>query len=80
MTDTKNLVPRLLELATRRFDQDCSGLTPEDDLFEKLGIDSYQAMELLTDLEEEFDVEIPDYEIQGVNTFGGLAEVIERRL
>jgi len=80
MTDAKTLVPRLLELASRRFEKDTSALSPEDDLFEKLGIDSYQAMELLTDLEEEFDVEIPDYEIQGVNTFGGLAEVISRRL
>jgi len=80
MTAAQNLVPRLLELAARRFDQDTSGLAPEDDLFEKLDIDNYQAMELLTDLEEEFEVEIPDYEIQGVNTFGGLAEVISRRL
>ncbi len=45
-----------------------------------LGIDSYQAMELLTDLEEAFHVEIPDYELQGVTTFGGLAEVIARRV
>ncbi|MBW2460458.1 MAG: acyl carrier protein, partial [Deltaproteobacteria bacterium] len=30
--------------------------------------------------EEAFDVEIPDYELNGVNTFGGLAEVIGRRL
>lgn len=80
MNDSKNLVSRLLELAAKRFDKDTSGLSPDDDMFEKLGIDSYQAMELLTDLEDEFDIEIPDYEIQGVNTFGGLAEVIEGRL
>ena len=37
-------------------------------------------MELLTDVEEAFGVEIPDYELQGVTTFGALATVIKRRL
>ncbi len=76
----KDIVPRLIELAAKRFQKDASHLVPEDDLFEKLGIDSFQAMELLTDLEEEFEVEIPDYELKGVTTFAGLAEVIGRRL
>ena len=34
----------------------------------------------MTDLEDEFDVEVPDYELQGVTTFDGLADVLERRL
>ena len=71
---------RLLDLAAKRFERDRAELDPHDDFFEKLGIDSYQAMELMSDIEEAFDVEIPDYELQGVKTFTGLAEVIERRL
>ncbi|MDH5491002.1 MAG: acyl carrier protein [Myxococcales bacterium] len=74
------LIDRLMELAAKRFDKDAEALDPQGDFFELLGIDSFQAMELLTDLEEAFDVEIPDYELQGVNTFLGLAEIIERRL
>ena len=77
MTDTQN---RLITLAATRFGKDAAALSPEDDFFEKLGIDSYQAMDLLTELEDTFGVEIPDYELQGVNTFRGLAEVIGRRL
>jgi len=77
MTDTQN---RLIELAAKRFGVDAGGLSPEDDFFDKLGIDSYQAMDLLTELEETFGVEIPDYELQGVTTFGALAEVVGRRL
>jgi len=30
--------------------------------------------------EEEFDVEVPDYELQGVKTFAALADVLERRI
>ena len=77
MTD---LETRLIHLAAKRFDKDAAGLGAADDFFEKLGIDSYQAMDMLTEVEEAFDVEIPDYELNGVNTFGGLAELIGRRL
>lgn len=77
MTDTQQ---RLLSLAATRFGKDATTLAPDDDFFEKLGIDSYQAMDLLTELEDSFGVEIPDYELQGVTTFRGLAEVIGRRL
>lgn len=80
MSNDKTISAKLLELAAIRFKVDTSGLSPDDDFFEKLGVDSFQAMELLTDIESEFNVEIPDYELQGVNTFGGLAEVIGRRL
>jgi acyl carrier protein len=77
MTDIER---KLIDLAARRFDRDTEGLTPDHDFFDSLGIDSYQAMDLLTQLEESFDVEIPDYELQGVTTFKGLAAVIGRRL
>ncbi len=69
----------LISLAARRFNADAATLTAQDDFFQKLGIDSIQALDLLTDLEDEFDVEIPDYELQGVVTFAALAAVIEKR-
>ena len=74
------LLSTLMTLAAKRFERDVSALKPEDDFFATLGIDSFQAMELMTDLEDEFDVEVPDYELQGVTTFDGLADVLERRL
>lgn len=70
---------RLIELAAARFSLDASAIDPADDLFDKLGIDSFQAVELLTELELEFDVEIPDYELQQLRTFGALAEAIDKR-
>ena len=73
-------IQRLIGLAADRFHQDASTLKASDDFFEALGIDSLQALDLLTDLEEAFEIEIPDYELQGMNTFAQLAEVIGRRL
>lgn len=75
-----NRVDRLRELAVGRFGAVAEGLAADADLFESLGIDSMAALDLLTDLENAFGVEIPDYELQGVNTLAGLAEVLERRL
>lgn len=72
-------VNALIRLAARRFGADEAKLNPDDDLFERLGIDSFQAVELISDLEEEFDVELPDYELQGVKTFAALAQKIDKR-
>ena len=76
MSDTTQ---RLITLAGKKFKVDATGLKPEQDFFDALGIDSVQALELLSELEIEFDVEVPDYELQGVKTFAALAEVIDAR-
>jgi acyl carrier protein len=73
-------VARLIELAAARFKVPATGLTPEADVFETLGVDSMQVLELLSELEQEFDVEIPDYELRGLKTFAQLAACIDRRL
>ncbi len=70
---------KLIKLAAKRFKVPEAALHPDDDFFERLKIDSIQALSLLSDLESAFDVEIPDYELQGVKTFSALAQVIERR-
>ena len=77
MNDTMD---KLIQLASKRFGVEPVSLKPEDDIFQKFGINSIDALNLLSDLEREFDVEIPDYELQGVHTLSGLAQVIQRRL
>jgi acyl carrier protein len=72
-------VTKLMQLAGKRFKVDASTLRPEQDFFETLGIDSLKALDLLTDVEDTFDVEIPDYELQGVVTFAALAALIDKR-
>ncbi len=69
----------LIHLAACRFGADPTTLRADDDLFERLGIDSFQAVELISDLEEKFDIELPDYELQGLKTFAALAQKIDQR-
>ncbi len=73
-------IVKLRALAVARFGAAAQDLAPDADLFEALGIDSMAALDLLTDLEEAFGVEVPDYELQGVSTLAGLAEVVGKRL
>ncbi|MBA3547611.1 MAG: acyl carrier protein [Nannocystis sp.] len=76
MADT---VQTLINMAAKRFKADAAQLRPEDDMFERLGIGSFQAVELISDIEGEFDIELPDYELQGVKTFAALAQKIDKR-
>ena len=73
-----DILPKLQQIAVKRFGERAAALTADADLFDVLGIDSLQALDLLTDLEEAFRVQIPDYEMEGVTTLGGLAAVIRR--
>jgi acyl carrier protein len=70
----------VLQLASHHFKVPREQLGPDDDFFKKLGINSLQALDLLTRLEQHFHIELPDYELQGVSDFRTLAERIQSRL
>jgi acyl carrier protein len=70
----------VLDLAAAHFKIPREKLSPDDDFFKTLGIDSLQALDLLTRLEHHFHIELPDYELQGVSDFRTLAERIQARL
>jgi len=70
----------ILDLAAKQFKVPRESLSPNDDFFKKLGIDSLQALEMLTRLEHHFGIELPDYEMQGVSDFRTLAGRIQARL
>ena len=80
MRTLEQTTDEILGLAAKHFKVQREQLTPEDDFFKKLGIDSLQALDLLTRLENHFGVELPDYEIQGVSDFRTLATRIQARL
>jgi acyl carrier protein len=70
----------VLRLAAEHFDVQRDQLSPDDDFFKKLGINSLQALDLLTRIEQHFQIELPDYELQGVTDFRTLAQRIQSRL
>jgi acyl carrier protein len=80
MNTLQETTDEVLGLAAKHFRVPREQLRPEDDFFKKLGIDSLQALDLLTRLEQHFRIELPDYELAGVNDFRTLAERIQSRL
>lgn len=80
MAKNDDTVARVIALAARRFARPEGTLSPDDDVFESLGIDSVQVLELLSELENELEIELPDYELRNVKTFAQLAAAIDRRL
>jgi acyl carrier protein len=77
MDDT---LDEVLSLAATHFKVPREKLSADDDFYKTLRIDSLQALDLLTRLENHFHVELPDYEMQGVADFRTLAARIQARL
>ena len=80
MPTMEQTLEEVLTLAAARFKVPRETLSPDGDFFQVLGIDSLQALDLLTRLENHFHVELPDYEMQGVSDFRALAGKIQIRL
>lgn len=80
LTTPDQTLDEVLKLAATHFKVAREKLTPDDDFFKTLGIDSLQALDLLTRIENHFHVELPDYELQGVTDFRTLAERIQSRM
>ena len=80
MPTLENTTQEVLALAEKHFNLAPGSLSSDDDFFKKLGIDSLQTLELLSRLENHFNIELPDYEVQGVSDFKTLAERIQSRL
>jgi acyl carrier protein len=80
MKTLESTTDEVLNLAAHHFKVPRAELNPTDDFFKKLGINSLQALDLLTRLEQHFHIELPDYELQDVTDFKTLAERIQSRL
>ena len=80
MRTVEQTTEEVLALAAKHFQVSPESLAPDDDFFRKLGINSLQALELLSRLENHFGIELPDYEVQGVSDFRTLASRIQSRL
>ena len=55
-------------------------ITPETNIADDLGADSLDVVDMLMSLEDEFDVEIPDEEIERIRTVGELVAYIEENM
>ncbi len=55
-------------------------LSADTNIATDLGADSLDVVEILMSIEDEFDIEIPDSEIENIRTIGELVEYIETNM
>lgn len=67
-------------ILSTQFDVEEDSITPETDIADDLGADSLDVVDMLMSLEDEFDVEIPDEEIEKIRTVGKLVSYIEENM
>ena len=67
-------------ILAEQFDVDEDSLTNDTNLQDDLGADSLDVVDLLMSIEDEFEIEIPDEEIEHIRTVGELVNYIESNI
>ena len=52
-------------------------VTMESNIAEDLGADSLDVVDLIMSIEDEFEIEVPDYQIENIKTVGDVVNYIE---
>ncbi len=71
---------RIKKVIVDKLEVDENEVTPEASFAEDLGADSLDVVELIMALEEEFNIEIPDVDAEGIRTVQDAVNYIEQKL
>lgn len=67
-------------IVSNQFDVDEDTITLDTNIADDLGADSLDVVDMLMSLEDEFDVEIPDEEIENIHTVSEIVSYIEEHM
>jgi len=67
-------------ILSEQFDVEEDSITTETNIADDLGADSLDVVDLLMSIEDEFEIEIPDEEVENIKTVGELVKYIENRV
>lgn len=71
------VLEKVKTILAEQFDVEEEKINEDTDLQEDLGADSLDVVDLLMSIEDEFEIEIPDDEIENIKTVGSLVAYIE---
>ena len=69
---------KICEIIAKQLDIDPKSITMESNFAEDLHADSLDIVELVMDMEQEFDTEIPDEELPKVQTVGDILRYLKK--
>lgn len=67
-------------IIVEQLDVEEDAVAMESSITDDLGADSLDVVDLVMSLEEEFDVEVPDEEVENIKTVGDIVKFIEERI
>lgn len=70
---------KIREIIVEQLDVDEDKVTTEASITEDLGADSLDVVDLVMSIEESFDIEIPDEEVENIKTVGDIVKFIEAK-
>jgi acyl carrier protein len=71
---------RVRTLVADQLGVDFEEITPDASILEDLGADSLDVVELVMSLEDAFDIEVPDEEVEGMRTIGDIEQYVIARV
>ena len=71
---------KVRELLSEQLEIDPDEITLDTDIVNDLGADSLDLVDFVMSLEDEFDKEIPDEDVEGIKTIGDIVSYIENSL
>ena len=72
------MLEKIMEIVADSLGTEVGTLTAETSFKEDLSADSLDLFEMVMALEEEFDVEIPSEDLEGIKTIGDVVEYIKK--
>ena len=71
------VLEKVIAILAEQFDVEEEKIDEETNIQDDLGADSLDVVDLLMSIEDEFEIEIPDEEIENIRTVGALVSYIE---
>lgn len=71
---------KIKDIIVEQLDVEEDAVTMEASITEDLGADSLDVVDLVMSIEESFDVEIPDEEVENIKTIGDIVKYIENKV
>ena len=71
------VLEKVKAILSEQFDVEEDSITPDTSIAEDLDADSLDVVDLLMSIEDEFEIEVPDTEVENIKTVSDLVKYIE---
>ena len=75
----EEMLEKIKEMVAEQLNVDAADITEETSFKEDLGADSLDLFELVSNLEDEYEIEIPSEELEKITTVGALVDFLKAK-